>query len=151
MAVTLTPYLDAVSKASDPKAEILKWVGDVSQERLLNDRVMVATYVRPEKIGSLYLPDSETVENRFQGVVGLLLAVGPNAFRFDGSYRLVDPEEGETIEGYEARRSSLMPQIGDWVVYRPADGFEVAFRRASCRIFRSESIKMIASDPLYYY
>ena len=151
MSVTLTPYLDAVSKASDPKAEILKWVGDASQERWLNDRVMVATYARPEKIGSLYLPDSEKDENRFQGVVGLLISVGPNAFRFDGAYRPVEPVEGETIEEYEARRSSLMPKVGDWVVYRPADGFEFAFRRASCRIFLSECIKGIASDPLLYY
>ena len=76
-----------------------------------------------------------SVEDRFQGTVGLLILVGPTAFKYDGSYSF----EGEP------------PKVGDWVTYRPADGFEIAFRKASCRVFRSESIIGIASDPILYY
>jgi len=151
MVVALTPYLKAVAESTDPKGVILKWVGDLSGERLLGDRVLVATYARPEKIGGLYIPPSQQQEDRFQGVVGLLVAKAPNAFVYDGSYRLIDREENESNEEYNSRWQAAVPQIGDWVIYRPADGFEVAIRRASCRVFRSESIMGIASDPLYYY
>jgi hypothetical protein len=151
MSVSLTPYLMAVAEAKDQKAEILRLVGDVSQERLLGDRVMVATYARPSKIGLLYMPDSETVENRYQGVIGLLLNAGPSAFVYDGAYRLIERIDGESEEDYRNRWMDSVPKPGDWVIYRPADGFEVAMRRASCRIFRSESIMGIASDPLLYY
>jgi hypothetical protein len=151
MVVALTPYLAAVADASDQKQEILKWVGDVSKEKLLGDRVMVATYARPRKYGSLYMPDSQQQEDRFQGVVGLLIAKGPNAFVYDGQYLLMDRDPGENEEDYKSRWTAGVPQIGDWVIYKPADGFEMAFRRASCRVFRSESVMTIASDPLLYY
>jgi hypothetical protein len=151
MAVTLVPYLHAVAEATDPKAEIEKWVGDVSREVLLGDRVLVATYARPLKIGSIWTPPSEVTENRYQGVVGLLLATAPNAFKYDGQWNLLEREEGESEDAYNARRAACIPHVGDWVVYRPADGFEIAIRQASCRVFRSESIIAIASDPLIYY
>ena len=136
MAVSLTPYLKAVSEAEDPKKEILKWTGSLKKEKLVGDRVLVATYARPSRTESgLYLSDSMSVEDRFQGTVGLLLLVGDSAFKYDGSFQL---------EG-------AIPKVGDFVIYRPADGFEIAFRKASCRVFRSESIIGIASDPLLYY
>jgi len=136
MAVSLTPYLKAVAEAENPRREILKWVGSTKGERLNSDRVMVATYARPSKTESgLYLSEGMTIEDRFQGTVGLLILKGPTAFKYDGAYQF----EGDA------------PEIGDWVIYRPADGFEIAFRRASCRVFRSESIMGRASDPLLYY
>jgi hypothetical protein len=151
MVVALTPYLKAVADAEDQKTEILKWVGDIAKERLIGDRVMVATYARPMKIGSIWVPDSQQQEDRFQGVVGLLIATGPNAFVYDGPYRLTERLPDETDDDYQTRCAGMLPKIGDWVIYRPADGFEIAIRRASCRIFKSECIMGIASDPLYYY
>ena len=151
MVVAITPYLAAVAEAIDQRQEILKWVGDISKERLIGDRVMVATYARPKKIGNVWTPDSQQQEDRFQGVVGLLIAKGPNAFIYDGQYLLVDRDPDESESDYKIRWSAGVPQIGDWVVYKPADGFEVAMRKASCRIFRSESVMGIASDPLLYY
>ena len=151
MVVALTPYLKAIAEADDPKAEILSWIGDLSAEKILGDRVMVATYARPSKIGGIWIPESQQQEDRFQGVVGLLVKTGPNAFLYDGAYRLIERKEGETEKAYRARWEKSVPQIGDWVVYRPADGFEVAIRRASCRVFRSDCIIGIASDPLNYY
>jgi hypothetical protein len=97
------------------------------------------------------MPDSQQQEDRFQGVVGLLIAKGPNAFVYDGQYLLMDRDPGENEEDYKSRWTAGVPQIGDWVIYKPADGFEMAFRRASCRVFRSESVMTIASDPLLYY
>ena len=151
MAVTCKPYLKAVASASDQKAEILRWVGDVSSEKLQGDRVLVATYARPEKVGSIIMPDSIQQEDEYQGCVGLLLAVGPQAFKYDGQFALVDRYQDESDEEYAARRARLVPQVGDWVLFRPADGHARAIRQAACRVFRSECIDTVTSDPAKYY
>lgn len=137
MAVSLTPYLRAVSEAEDPKKEIIKWVGNIKKEILFGDRILVGTYARPSKMASgLYLTDQETVENRFQGVIGLYLAKGPTAWKYqDGAY---------SFEGDE-------PKLHSWLIFRPADSFEIAVHRASCRIMRSESVIGVASLPEIYY
>ena len=136
MAVVLTKYLKAISQSENPKAEIKKWVGNLKDITLTGDRVLVATYSRPEKTtGGVYLSDAVQIEDRFQGAVGCLLAKGPVAFKYDGSYK---------FEGEE-------PPLFSWVIFRPADGYEIAWRNASCRIFRSESIfGVIKSQDLVY-
>ena len=151
MAVSCKPYLKAVASAKDQKAEILRWVGDISGEELIGDRVLVATYARPEKIGSIIMPDSMQQEDEYQGCVGLLLAAGPNAFLFDGQYRLIERREGETDKAHRARWIAAVPKVGDWVLYRPADGHAIAIRQAACRIFKSECIEMRISEPARYY
>ena len=151
MAVSCKPYLKAVASAKDQKAEMLRWVGDISGEEPLGDRVIVATYARPEKIGSIIMPDSMQQEDEYQGCIGLLLAIGPNAFIFDGQYKLVEQLEGESEEDYRERWNRAVPKVGDWVLYRPADGFAFAIRQAACRVFRSECIQMKVSDPVRFY
>ena len=136
MSISLTNYIKAVSEAEDPKREILKWVGSTKGHHLTSDRVMVATYARPEKTqGGIILSDNIRQEDLYQGTVGLLVLLGPAAFKYDGSYQFEGP----------------VHKVGDWVVYRPADGFQVAFNKASCRIFRSESIIGVSKNPLTWY
>jgi co-chaperonin GroES (HSP10) len=136
MAVSLDAYLLAVSNAENPKAEIKKWAGNLKDINLTNDRILVATFARPQKTaGGVYLADSQLAENRWQGMVGLYLAGGPSAFEFDGPYKY----NGEP------------PKIGSWLVYKPADSTEVAWRKMSCRIMRSESVIATISDPLLVF
>lgn len=136
MSVSLDAYLTAVSSAENPKKEILKWAGSLKDIELTADRILVATYARPQKTaGNIILPDSQLAENRWQGMVGLLLAGGPTAWRYDGSYAY----EGEA------------PKIGAWVVYKPADSTEVAWRKMSCRIMRSECVIATIKDPLLIF
>jgi hypothetical protein len=42
--------------------------------------VLVLNYVRPRKIGSLLMPENAIKEDEFQGFVGYVLAVGPDAY-----------------------------------------------------------------------
>lgn len=151
MAVSCKPYLHAVAKAEDQKAEILRWVADLSGVELIGDRVLVATYARPEKIGNIIMPDSMQQEDEYQGCIGLLLAVGPNAFIYDGQYRLLERYESESETEYFARCTESSPRVGDWVLYRPADGHGIALRQVACRIFKSESIEMRIDNPVNYY
>ena len=136
MSVSLTNYIKAVSEAEDPKREIKKWVGSTKGHRLIGDRCMVATYARPERTaGGIILSDNVRQEDLYQGTVGLLVLLGDAAFKYDGSYAF----------------SGEPPKLFDWVVYRPADGFQVAFNKASCRIFSSDSIIGVVSNPLAWY
>jgi len=136
MAVSLDAYLSAVADAEDPKREIIKWAGNLKDISVKNDRILVATYARPQKTaGNILLPDSQLAENRWQGMVGLLLACGPSAFKYDGSFKY----EGEP------------PKVGDWIVYKPAESTEVAWRKMSCRILRSDSVIATIKDPLLIY
>ena len=151
MAVSCKPYLKAVAGASDQKAEILRWTGDLSGLQMMGDRVLVATYARPEKIGSIIMPDSVQQEDEYQGCIGLILAAGPSAFQYDGQYRFIEPLSGETEEEFEVRRATAAPQVGEWCLYRPADGHSIAIRQAACRIFKSECIEMKVNDPAKYY
>jgi hypothetical protein len=151
MAVSCKPYLKAVAASEDQKSTILSWVGDLSGNQLVGDRVLVATYARPEKIGSIIMPDSIQQEDEYQGCIGLLLACGPSAFVYDGAYRLLEPDPLETKEEYEERRLKNVPQPGDWVAYRPADGHSITIGQAACRIFKSECIEMKVHDPVRFY
>jgi len=98
----------AEASGSDPRGAVLRAVGDISHLEVAAQQVLVASYIRPEKIGSIYRPDSSLAEDRFQGKVGLVLKVGSLAFVDDGASKFgnfrVDP--------------------GDWAIFRTSDGWE---------------------------
>jgi hypothetical protein len=129
---------------------------------LLRNRVLVATYVEPEKTGGgIILTQKTGEENRWQGKVGLVLKMGPVAFDFEevcdriGAIRAAAPEDTEIpFEDAELAAWSEfnIPQIGDWVAYRASETHELGVEVApgicaSCRIINDESIIMRLSDP----
>ena len=137
MAVSLTPYFKALAACEDPRKEIKKWCGSLTKEKILGDRVMVAVYGRPEKTaGGIYVSDNQIQEDQYQGCVGAIVAMGPEAFEYsNGAYKW---------EG-------VKPKLWVWVLFRPADGYQYAYRKACIRIFPCSSIMAIISDPLLYY
>src|SRR5271163_1771702 len=156
MSVSLTPYLKAVSEAEDQKQEIFSWIGDVSDDVILNDEVLVATYARRQFVltkdgKKMWLSDEELIENRYQGKVGLLLKCGPEAFKYNGSFSTFTPLAGESVQEYDARLVKHTPKPGDWVLYRSSDGYEAALRRSVVKIIPSECVKMIVKDPMDWY
>lgn len=138
--------IDRLSRATDPKTAIIKEIGQdvIDSYRLLEDDVLIGTYIRPERTkGGIILTDRSKEEDRFQGKVGLLLKMGPTAFRYDrsGLYNAYDKSK-PNWEGCEA------PQVGDWVVYRMSDAWEVSLRGVSCRIIRASLLRGAISDPM---
>ena len=71
--------------------------------------------------------------SRALGLVGLIIAVGENAFQASGGWW-----SGENP-----------PKIGDWVVYRPSDGFSLVLcsREGNARILKDSSIRAVVADP----
>lgn len=118
--------------SEDPKDKILRELGDISGFKLLNNQILLAVYIRPEKTKSgLYLSDKYREEDRYQSKVGLLVARGPSAF---------DEQAQEWFGAYKF-------ELGDWLVFRPADGWSVTVNGVACKIMSDTQVKGIADNP----
>lgn len=131
------------------KEQILAALGDLDQYDLLDDQCLIALYAEsnvlfeghdPEgKRVQLIGTDNRTTESRYQGKVGLLVKMGPTAFKYHNN--------GQPYEG-------VAPKIGDWVVSFPQDGREIWLRTAgakhewvTCRRLSWDRIFMRVHDP----
>ncbi len=137
--------LREIAEASqrDPKQALIDSMPvSAAKYEVFHNRVLVATYVRPEKTkGGIILADRTLIEDRFQGKTGLVIAVGPQAFLDDGG----------------ARFGGISVEPGDWVTYRPSDGTEVFFvddngiDATPCRLIEDVHILGRTPDPAMIY
>ena len=116
----------------DPKDKIIEEIGDLSSIELFNNDILVGVYLRPEKTNSgLYLPDKHRDEDKFQSKVGLVVKKGPQAFQ-DSS--------GEWFDGVKIEE-------GDWIVFRPSDGWSITVNNVLCRMIDDINIKARVDHP----
>ncbi len=116
----------------DPKEAILEAIGDLSTFEVFHNDVIVAVYLRPEKTKSgIFLPDQHRDEDRYQSKVGLVVKTGPDAF--------VD-DSGSWFNGVHVK-------VGDWVWYRPSDGFNLTVNKVLCRALKDTSIRGTIAHP----
>jgi co-chaperonin GroES (HSP10) len=82
---------------TDPKQELWSRAAPLVEGwKVQAELVLIATYLRPEKTQSgIFLPEKARGEDEYQGKVGLIIMMGPDAFKGD-------PEETK-------------PAVGDWV------------------------------------
>lgn len=132
----------AAQASQSPSQPLIDAAGNLDDYEVFHNLVLVATYIAPEKVGSIYMPDRKIDEDRFQGKVGLVLKVGPQAFVDDGR---------NTYGGVKV-------EPGDWVLYRPSDGQELFIRdrRAlndgiACRLIEDVFIKGRVAKPDLVY
>lgn len=125
-------------KDADPRAEILKAVGDISDIEVFNKQILVAVYIAPEKTkGGIIRPASNVDEDRYQSKVGLILKMGPIAG---------DPSS-PWFDGLEHPVS-----VGDWIVYRPSEGWSITVNRTFdggvlCRMLDDEDVRGRIQSP----
>jgi|FreactcultureFD7_1027221.scaffolds.fasta_scaffold19527_2 co-chaperonin GroES (HSP10) len=125
------PYMK-MTHAIDPKKAILDEIGDLSTFELFNNKILLATYKRPEKTKSgIILTDNNRSEDTFQSKVGLLIKIGPSAFE-------------ENAEGWFAGEKF---ELGDWIVHRPSDGWSINVHGVDCRILADTQVQGRAVDP----
>ena len=123
----------------DPKLEILNKAGDLKDVEVFGSDVLVALYIRPQKTKSgIILSDSTRDEDRWQGKAGLILKLGPTAYCDEDGNKFRDINEG------------------DWVVFRPSDGWPVTLNSANsfaskdaipCRVVTDINIRLRVSSP----
>lgn len=129
--------------AVDPKADLLKKVGDISDIEVFNNEVLVAIYVRPEKTkGNIIIPETNRDEDRYQGKIGLVVKMGPSAF-------------AENAKGWF---EGINPKIavGDWIVFKASDGWPVSITptgsvsssdRMLCRMIEDVDVRGRVQHP----
>lgn len=121
----------AFNEENDVKQAIFRGLGDLDDVELLFNDVLVAKYIR-EKVSTNLIAAAETQrEDVWQGVVGLVLKVGPRAFVDDANNKFY----GVTVER------------GDWVLYRSSDGWDKdiqmvgSYDAVKCRIIQDCHIR----------
>ena len=121
----------------NPRETLLEQVGDISALEILHNQVLVAVYRRPEKTKSgIFLPDSNRDEDNYQGKVGLVIKVGPDAFHDD---------TGKWNWGGIG--------VGSWVLIRPSDSWSVGVvgdnreKPVLCRAMPDTAIRGIIPHP----
>ena len=123
-------------QSDDPKGDILAAIGSLEGCSVLNNQVLVAVYIRPEKTkGGIYLTDKMRDEDKYQGKIGLIVKMGPEAYS-DDSGRWFN---GMTIKEH------------DWIVFRPSDGWSLEVNGVLCRMIDDTSTKMTVPTPDMIY
>ncbi len=129
---------EIAESSEDPRKVLFGVIGkDTLKEiTVLHSQVLVATYVRPAKTkGGIFLTDKVVEEDRWQGNIGLVVALGKGAFKDDAVAKF----HGDKLE------------IGDWVMYVPADGVSLFIKQVPCRLFQDTRILMKVTNPEIYY
>jgi len=125
----------AMVHATDPKSDIFLSLGDhLDQVTPLGADVLLAVYIRPEQTkGGILLPANQGMrkEDNYQGKVGLVLKLGPLAFRSDATH-----DFGEVV-----------PRVGDWVAINVGDTWAFQLGDQRCRVAQDVDIKLILSAP----
>ena len=116
----------------DPKQELFDKLGDLSDVEVFNNQIILATYVRPEKTkGGIIVTDNFRSEDLYQGKIGLLVAKGHSAFQ---------EETGEWF-------GDSTFDLGDWLVFRPSDGWNITIHGVPCRILSDTQVKGRVKSP----
>jgi co-chaperonin GroES (HSP10) len=118
--------------AVDPRKTIMEEVGDLSTVEIFNNQILVAIYIRPEKTsGGIILANQTRDEDKWQGKMGLVLKKGPSAF--------VD-ESQNWFNGIDVA-------VGDWVFFRPSDGWGLEVNGVLCRLLDDTVIRGRTPSP----
>ncbi len=122
-----------LARADDPRQAILKAVGDISQQEVLSDLVLLGTFIRHERIRGIIRPD--VAEDEHQGKVGMVLKAGPLAY---GDW-----------EEVEERGQNAKP--GTWVVYHIKDAWQLHLNGTPVRLVPYDRLRMRITDPNIIY
>jgi len=125
----------AMLHETDPKAVILGKVGRLDGIEVWKNQVLCGVYERPERAKSgLYIADATRDEDKFQGKVGLVLKLGPEAFKDDEKWTF-----------------AAKAAVGDWVFFRTSDSRAITVNGKLCRLIDDTDIAGRIDDPDMVY
>lgn len=103
-----------------------------SEVEVFNNQVLVEVYIRPEKTkGGVILPERALKEDEYQSKVGRIVRMGSGAFN--------DPD-GRWFDG-------VTFNIGDWIVFRPSDGWAMTVGDKLCRMLSDVDVRARVDVP----
>lgn len=124
---------------TDPREDLLAKVGGLVDHVVpLGSNVMVAIYERPAKTKfGILLPENVGArkEDEHQGKVGLVLRLGPIAFKEDERHSF----------------GALLPKHGDWIVYSVSETFSFMLGDIKIRMVEDVAVKAIVDQPDIVY
>lgn len=127
--------VDEISQIGDLKLKteaIKKKVGSLAGIDVMYNMVLLAAYVRPSRTkGGIIRPGENIEEDIWQGKVGLVLKLGPDAFRDDD----------------EVSFSGQTANLGEWVVFKVGDAWQLTINDWPCRLVRDSAIRLKVADP----
>jgi co-chaperonin GroES (HSP10) len=111
----LSDIAEAIGKGKDARTVLVDAIGKDNIENFepFHNLILIATYVRSDKTqgGIIIGGDRTRAEDRFQGKIGLVLKVGPTAFK------------GKTPESF----GGITVKPGEWIMYKASDAHEFFF------------------------
>lgn len=120
-----------VEHTEDPKQALLARVGTVPDDLVQFSKIIVAIYQPPvvsKTAGGIILTDQMQAEDLeefyWQGKVGLIVAMGPQAY-----------EDDESTKFHGTKN-----KVGDWVWFMPSNGMAVEVNEVFCRVLRERDI-----------
>lgn len=119
----------------DPKLQLIEESkGQVDYLHPMGSLVLVSVYVRggvagkeQKTKGGLIIPDSVKDEDRHQGKIGVILKMGPLAFKEDETHKWGDNH----------------PKLHDWVVFRVGDTFPFLIQKRTYRFVEDIDIRAV--------
>lgn len=121
----------AYTHEEDPRERLLRAIGDISHKDIFHNQVLCAVYIAPEKTaGGIIRPQQNVDEDKYQGKVGLIIKMGPLAFKSDDKW--IWPDD---------------MGVGDWVWYRISDTVGVTINGQMCRILDDVDVKGRTDHP----
>lgn len=128
MPIASAHKVTQISESLDPRKGIMEAIGDISGIEVCTDWVLLGTYIAPNKIGSILVPDKVVGEDEYQGKCGLILKMGPLAFNYED---YVGPQF----------------QVGDWAIFWVGDAKMMTINGTPCRMVRDDHLRMKIADP----
>ena len=117
--------------AADPRPAMLAKLGDISGVELFHNQALCMVFVQ-DKIGLIHRPDVSKAEDLYQGKVGLVVALGPTAFKNDP-------------EGRWTWKTPI--NIGDWLAFRASDSLLMKVNGVECRLLTDTAVRARIDNP----
>lgn len=127
--------------------QFVKMCGKKFTGRPCGYMVVVKLYLRPEELSTvtdidgktqkILLPEMILAEDKFQTNIGLVIAIGPGAFKnADGSSRYHGPDEPY--------------RVSDWILFPRSDIIRIDYRGVALGLLKDDRGLMVIDEPADY-
>lgn len=133
----------------DPREEIWRGMGArpgeawnkygdlIAKARVGGEDVLVVRYERRGKSsGGIILPAQTSANDKWQGNTGLIVKMGPRAYKTD-----------KTVRWFVEGEDTAPPQIGDWVFFDPNLSKGFMFGDRYCFLVPAQYVFLVLAEP----